>query len=234
MIRKLILSVVAGAMVSTSVNAETFTKADIEKIVQEYIQKNGGVIASSVDNYLAEQRRASASQYIAEHTPITGNVESEVTFIEFSDFRCGYCRRVQETVSQLREKYGDRVKFAFKNMPILSEESRQAALASQAAHRQGKFWEYTSKLWENQPRLGDELFVEIAEELKLDIDQFNRDRASKEILAEAQRDFMDGQEAGVQGTPHFIIDGNSISGAQPLENFEKVIEEALAARANNS
>lgn len=227
MIRKLILSAFAIASSSAAV-AEDFSKADIEKIVQEYIQNNGGVIASSVDSYLADQRRVAAAQYVSEDTPIAGNPDSEILFIEFSDYRCGYCRRVQETVADLREKYGDKVKFAFKNMPILSEESRAAALAVLAAHKQDKFWEYHVKLWDNQPRLGEELFVELAKELKLDMDKFNADRESEEIFEQAQRDFMDGQEAGVQGTPHFVIDGNSLSGAQPVENFERAIEAAIA------
>lgn len=233
MIRTLILSVLA--IVSTTVaTAEDFSKADIEKIVKEYIQNNGGVIASSVDGYLADQRRMAAAEYVKEDTPVLGNPESEIIFIEFSDFRCGYCRRVQETLQGLREKYSGQVKFVFKNMPILSEESRQAALAALAAHKQGKFWEYSSKLWDNQPRLGDELFVEIAKELELDVDQFNKDRVSKDIMDQAQRDFMDGQEAGVQGTPHFVIDGNALSGAQPFENFEKAILEAIEAHENKS
>jgi protein-disulfide isomerase len=230
MIRKLIIGALALAS-STTATAEDFSKADIEKMIQEYITQNGGVIADSVDQYLADQRRLLAAQYVTTDTPVIGNLDAEVTFIEFSDFRCGYCRRVQDTIVQLREKYADKVKFSFKNMPILSEESRQAALASLAAHRQDKFWEYSAKIWENQPRLGDDIFVEIAEELGLDVEKFEKDRVSKSVLDQAQRDFMDGQEAGVQGTPFFVIDGNSISGAQPLENFEKAIEEALAARA---
>ena len=63
----------------------------------------------------------------------------------------------------------------------------------------------------------------------MDVEKFNADRASQEIFDQAQKDFMDGQEAGVQGTPHFVIDGNPLSGAQPLENFEKAIKEAIEA-----
>lgn len=233
MIRKFIIGALA-LFSSATATAEDFSKADIEKIIYNYISQNGGVIADSVDSYLADQRRLAASGYVTADTPVLGKLDSEITFIEFSDYRCGYCRRVQETIVQLREKYGDRVKFSFKNMPILSEESRQAALASLAAHKQGKFWEYSAKLWENQSRLGDDLFVEIAKELDLDVEKFAKDRVSKETLEQAQRDFMDGQEAGVQGTPFFVIDGNSISGAQPLENFEKIIEDAIAAREKKS
>ncbi|MFT7145036.1 MAG: protein-disulfide isomerase [bacterium] len=112
---------------------------------------------------------------------------------------------------------------------MLTEESRQAALAGLAAHKQNKFWEYNALLWENQPRLGDELYVELAKELELDIKQFNEDRASAEILEQAQTDFEDGQSAGIQGTPHFIINGKGLSGAQPIAAFIEAIEAALAA-----
>lgn len=217
------------AIVVGNASAAELSKQDIEKIIHDYIASNGGVIAASVDAYLAEQRLEAAANLVSAHTPVTGNIDAKVTFIEFSDYRCGYCRKVQETVTKLREKYNDDVRFAFKNMPILSEESRQAALASLAASKQGKFWEYSQELWKNQPRLGNDLFVEIAKSLKLDLKQFNKDRASKEIFEQAQIDFEDGQSAGVQGTPYFVINGQPLSGAQPVEAFIAAIDEALAA-----
>tara|TARA_R110000868_G_scaffold218576_1_gene468941 strand:- start:85456 stop:86169 length:714 start_codon:yes stop_codon:yes gene_type:complete len=231
--KKLIL---AGVLLFTTmvgqVQAEELSKKDIEKIIGEYIAVNGGEIADSVDRYLEETRREAAANLVSEHTPVFGNKDAKVTLIEFSDFRCGYCHKVQETISQLREKYEGKVRFAFKNMPILTEESRQAALAGLAAHKQGKFWEFNAKLWDNQPRLGDELFVELAKEVGLDVDQFNTDRASEEIFAQVQIDFEDGKGAGVQGTPHFIINGKALSGAQPISAFIDAIDEALESIAS--
>lgn len=226
--KKLIFSVLAfSTAFSSAAGAQNLTKEDVEKIVQDYIVNNGGVIAESVDGYLAEKRRDAAKSLVLEHTPTFGPEDAKVTFIEFSDFRCGYCRRVQETVVKLREKYGDKVRFAFKNMPILTEDSREAAKAVSAAHMQGKFWEFNAMLWENQARLGADLFKEIATELKLDMKKFEADMASEAVLKQVEQDFMDGQAAGVQGTPHFVVDGQSISGAQPLSVFEEAIERAL-------
>lgn len=223
------LSAFVFAVFASNVYAQALTKADVEKIVQEYIVSNGGVIADSVDKYLAEKRREASLGLVSAHTPVYGKADAKVTVIEFSDFRCGYCKRVQETMVNLRAKYKDDVRFVFKNMPILSEESRAAALANMAAHKQGKFWEYSAKLWDNQSRLGEELFVEIAKDLKLDLKKFNADRNSEEVMLMVQTDFLDGQDAGVQGTPHFVIDGNPLSGAQPEDSFVSAIEAALKA-----
>ena len=213
-----------------NVQAKELSKADIERIVHNYIVSNGGVVAQSVDTYLAEQRRETASRLVSSHSPTYGADKPQITFIEFSDFRCGYCKRVQSTITQLRKKYKDRVQFVFKNMPILSEESRQAALAGLAAHKQGKFWEFNTKMWEGQSRLGEDLFIEAAKSIGLNIKAFNKDRASEEIASQSQLDFVDGQASGVRGTPHFIIDGSPLSGAQPFEAFEQAIELALMAR----
>ena len=216
-------------LMSFSVNfaqARELSKADVEKIIKEYISANGGELATAIEDYLAKEQVRLAEESIKEHSPIMG--KGKVTFIEYSDYRCGYCRRVQDTLSMLREEYEGRVKFAFKYLPILTELSRETARAAQAAHRQGKFWEFHKVMWENQDKLSDKFFIETAEKLKLNINKFNADRKSATINNEIDQDVEDARELGVQGTPFFVIDGQTLSGAQPVELFRAVIDKALA------
>lgn len=203
------------------------TESDVKRIVEKYIQDSGKEISMSVDRYLAQKKYEDAEASIQQHSPVSGESEAKVTIIEFSDYRCGYCGRVQETITELRRRYGDRVKFAFKYLPILSEESRNAAFAAHAAHKQGKFWEFHNGLWKDQSKLGDSLYESLAKELKLDMSKFNKDRAGQVVQGEVFADYEDGQGFGASGTPFFLVNGEALSGAQPLDNFVQAIEAAL-------
>ena len=205
------------------------SEADVKKIVEEYIANNGDKLSASIQNHLTQEQYNQSEASLKNHSPLRGEEDAKVTLIEFGDYRCGYCRLVQETLTKVREEYSDRVKFSFKFMPILSEESRNAAFAAHAAGKQGKFWEFHTALWENQSRLGDELYVELAEENGLDMDKFNADRKSQEVQQEVYMDYEDGQRFGASGTPFFMINGVPLSGAQPYENFKKALDEALSS-----
>lgn len=230
MFKTLKLALFSLIAVSTSQisEAEQLTEERVRQLIQEYIQTNGGEIAASVDNFIAEERRARANAAIKPETPVVGSNNAKISVIEFSDYRCGFCRRVQDTMLKLREEYGDRVQFAFKTMPILSRESEQAAIAALAAHRQGKFWEFHNKLWDNQSRLSESLFNEIAEDIGLDMKRFELDQADPSIATQVNTSRAEGQSFGAEGTPFFLIAGEPLGGAQPYENFVKAIESALA------
>ncbi len=149
-----------------------------------------------------------------------------VTIMEFSSFQCPHCARGADTLSDLLEEHGDKVRVVFKHFPLgMQEHSEPASRASVAASNQGKFWEYYDLLYDNQQNFNDGLWVELAEELGLDIDQFEadfEDEATAEIVEQAQ---ADGRSAGIRGTPGFLINGIKETGAQPLQVFENYVEE---------
>ena len=104
-----------------------------------------------------------------------------------------------------------------------------AAIAARVAQGQGKFWEYHDLLYANQTLgFSDETLVELAGEAGLDVDKFERDFESGRYEQVVARDFQEGQEQGVSGTPTFVVNGKVIVGFQSLEVFEQVIEEAKA------
>ncbi|MCA9654157.1 MAG: thioredoxin domain-containing protein [Myxococcales bacterium] len=158
-----------------------------------------------------------------------GSDEALVTIVEWSDFQCPYCSRVTPTIKQIAEQYGDEVRVAFKHNPLgFHPRAKPAALAAEAAGKQGKFWEMHDKLFENQKDLTDENFVAWAGELGLDVEQFKKDLADPSLAKKVDGQQAQGMTVGARGTPAFFINGRFLSGAQPLENFKKLIDEEKA------
>ena len=157
-----------------------------------------------------------------------GPDDAEVTIVEYSDFQCPFCARVQPTLMQIEETYGDRVRRVYKHLPLrIHPEAPNAAAASEAALLQGKFWEMHNKIFASQRDLGDAVYRRFAEELGLDLERFDKDRNSPEIKQRIERDEQEAQRLGVSGTPAFFINGRFLSGAQPFEAFQRVIDEEL-------
>jgi len=160
--------------------------------------------------------------------PIRGNAEAKVTIVEFADFQCPFCSRVSSTLAQLGLEYGDKVKIAFKHLPLnFHPDSPAAHAAAEAAHLQGKFWEMQDKIFANQSELKPEKFREYAKEIGLDLEKFDKDSTSSEVKSRIDADMQEAIKIGVAGTPSFFINGKFLSGAQPIENFKKLIDEAL-------
>lgn len=213
-----------------SANAATApaNKAQIEAVVRDYIAGHGDELMASIQNAAAKAQLAKAANLIGANTPTKGPVDAAVTIVEFSDFQCPFCDKVQSTLTDLRGKYGDKVRWVYKNLPLeFHPEARPAAYAAMAAQRQGKFWEYGQQLWAKQGQLGDKTYVAIAQDLKLDMDKFNKDRASAEIKAQVDADQADAEAMGARGTPHFVINGQAVSGALPEESFSQAIDAEL-------
>jgi protein-disulfide isomerase len=158
-----------------------------------------------------------------------GGEEALVTIIEWSDFQCPYCSRVGPTLEQLHTDYGDKVRVAFKHNPLgFHPRALPAALAAEAAGKQGKFWEMHDKLFANQKDLTDENFEAWAKEIGIDVGQFKKDMADPKLKEKILGDQKLGAPIGVTGTPAFFINGRFLSGAQPVENFKKLVDEELA------
>jgi predicted DsbA family dithiol-disulfide isomerase len=153
--------------------------------------------------------------------------------VEFSDFECPFCRRVQPTLIKLLERYNGRIRYAFKHSPLeqLHPRAIGASYASQAAHAQGKFWEFRDKIFERQEFSGEKLWDDIAKEIGLDMKKYNKDKTSDKIKEQVAEDMKDAERAGVRGTPFFLINGVPISGAQPFDSFVAAIEAQLAIAA---
>ena len=162
--------------------------------------------------------------------PVKGPATAPITIVEFSDFQCPYCSRVNPTLKQVEEKYGDKLRVVFRDFPLVQihKDAAKAAEAGECAHEQGKFWEMHDRLFANQSKLQVEALKQAATELGLDADKFNQCLDSSKYAAEVQKDVDEGTKYGVTGTPAFFINGRLLGGAQPLDAFTEVIDEELA------
>jgi protein-disulfide isomerase len=158
-----------------------------------------------------------------------GSVDAPVTLVEFSDFQCPFCSRVTGTLEQVHRTYGDKVRIVFKHLPLrMHSKAPMAHAASEAANRQGKFWEMHDLIFKNQRDLSEERYIEYAGQIGLDTDRFKKDMASASVKARVDADAAEAERLGVTGTPGFFINGYFLSGAKPFSEFQKVIDAQLA------
>ena len=165
-----------------------------------------------------------------EGAPFLGPAAAPVTIVEFSDFQCPFCKQVVPTLTQVLSRYGEKVKLVFRDFPIdsLHPQARKAAEAARCAQDQGKFWDYHDALFANASKLGPEQLKTYAQQVGLDLPSFERCLASGTHAAAVQKSVDEGMRLGVTGTPAFFINGELVSGAQPVESFARVIERELA------
>ena len=161
-------------------------------------------------------------------SPAIGPADAKVTIVEFSDFQCPFCARVGPTVKQIHDKYPDQVRIVFKHLPLdMHAKALPAALAAEAAARQGKFWEMHDKIFADQQNMAPEKYAEYAAQLGLDVAKFEKDRVSAEVKARVDTDKREAAQLGATGTPSFYINGKYTSGAQPFEAFKEKIDAEL-------
>src|SRR6266481_6051185 len=152
-----------------------------------------------------------------------------VTITEFSDFQCPYCQRAAVVVEQLRQIYGDKVKFVFKQMPLpMHQYAFKAAEAAVIAQQQGKFWEYHDRLFAASD-LSVNALKQIASEVGLKQDKFTQALDSDASRAAVEKDVQDARQLGVRGTPTFFVNGKIVRGAATLATLTRAIDDALTS-----
>lgn len=162
-------------------------------------------------------------------SPARGPADAWVTIVEFADFQCSYCGKVEPTVQQLDEQRPG-LRWVFKHFPLTNAhpQALPAALAADCANEQGKFWEMHDLLFANQSRLGESAYVSYAETLELDVAVWNACRKSEAANARIADDFDFGISIGVDATPTFFFNGEVLSGAAPLSDFLEMADSAAS------
>lgn len=164
-----------------------------------------------------------------EGSPAKGPDTAPVSVVAFSDFQCPYCARVNPTLDQIREEYPEQVRVVFKHFPLpMHPQAMNAHKAAVAAAAQGKFWEMHDRVFAAPQAMDPASLREHAEAIGLDLARYDAAVASPETEARVRADMQQGSRVGVRGTPTFFVNGVQISGAQPFERFQVLIEQALA------
>jgi protein-disulfide isomerase len=160
--------------------------------------------------------------------PTKGGKQPKVTIVEFSDFQCPFCGRVNPTLAQLSKDYGDDISISFRHLPLpFHENAMPSAEAAEAAREQGKFWEMHDKLFANQTALSRPDLEKYAQEIGLKMDKFKVALDTQKYKERIQHDSADAEKFGARGTPNFFINGRNLRGAQPIESFKATIDEEI-------
>jgi protein-disulfide isomerase len=170
---------------------------------------------------------------VLEDDPSKGPADALVTIIEFSDFECPFCSRVEPTLTKLQEEYKNDVRVVWKDNPLpFHKRAKPAAYLARYAYETGgnkAFWSVHEALFQNQKNLEDAGLEQVATKAGL-----NWKKAKAAIDAGKYNDRVEadldlGSDFEVKGTPHFFINGRRLSGAQPYEKFKELVDAQLAA-----
>ncbi|HEY1955631.1 MAG TPA: thioredoxin domain-containing protein [Polyangiaceae bacterium] len=164
-------------------------------------------------------------------SPARGGANALVTIVEFSDFQCPYCKRVEPTLKALRDKYGDKIRLVWKNEPLpfhpRAEPAAEVALEARAEKGDAGFWAAHDKLFDIQPKLDDQDLENAAKDLGLDVQKVDAAIKTHKWKSVLDDDTDESEDFQASGTPHFFIDGRRLVGAQPQDKFEAIIDEEI-------
>lgn len=190
-----------------------------------------GVFALTSNNKNGQNGVPAASQPT---NHVLGAGKKGVTLIEYGDFQCPTCKQFFPILNEVKKEYGDDITFQFRHFPLtqIHPNAMAAHRAAEAAGKQGKFFEMHDLLYQEQDTWSSlpdptSVFEGYATQIGLNIDQYKSDVASEAVAAAINADTKAGNEAGVSGTPTFILNGQKIKNPQSFDEFKKVIDEAI-------
>jgi len=209
--------IIAGAILyTTKISRESSPQKEIVSLSPGEEKKEGEV----------------AKFTITEENHIRGDLASPVTIVEFSDFQCPFCARFHPTMQQVLAEYQGKVRWVYKHFPLdqIHPQARPAAEASECIFEQkgnDGFWGFTDALFENQSKLGESFYKELAVQIGVNTDQFNQCLSSRKYKDKVEADYQEGIKAGVRGTPGSFVNGEPLPGAVPYEAVKAVVDQAL-------
>lgn len=162
-----------------------------------------------------------------------GGVDATVQLVEYADFECDYCARAEAAIREALEEMGDRLLVVYRHLPSPRTHPRAvpAALAAEAAARQGRFWDMHDRLFANQDRLGRDDLLEHAADLGLDVDEVALAIDEERGAARIEEDVDTALRSGVTGTPGFFVNGGILTGGW---DDGRMLEVLLAADEGGS
>jgi protein-disulfide isomerase len=214
----------------TMVRDETpsFPREQCEELTQNYEQVLGELKQREAQNQpLPPEVQAKLAGAGA---PSFGPENAKVTIVEFSDFQCPFCTRAASVANEIKQKYGDKVRFVFRQYPLpMHGDAHLAAQAALAAHQQGKFWEYHDLLFANQRALTRSSLEDYAKQANLNIDLLKKALDDQSLKAAVDADVKLGEEVNVSGTPTVFINGKRVPNPTEFAPVAKLIDAALGA-----
>jgi len=227
------LVALAGMFTSNKQNSDPFIDQVKNKVVE---MKKTAYLREKKHEFMEELRTKADIKLFLErpeliHLDITpdddpslGREDAPITIITFADYQCPFCSRGAEILKELVAKKGDNIRIVLRDFPLPShKDAKMAAEAAECADEQGKFWEYSDIMFNNQKSLTSENLQEYAARIGLDREQFGECLNSGKHRQEVEKDIADAKMAGISSTPSLLINGYYIAGIPSLDYLEEVI-----------
>lgn len=165
---------------------------------------------------------------VGQHDHTLGKPGAEITLVEYGDYECSHCGHAYPLIKKLTKEFSNDLLFVFRNFPMQESHPNAmiAAQAAEAAGIQNKFWDMHDLIFEHQDELDENNLIYFAETLNLDVNQFQNDLHSPNIISKIESDFESGIRSGVNGTPTFFIND------QRLDSYDESYESLADAVRN--
>jgi protein-disulfide isomerase len=190
---------------------------------------DSGYTDSEVSEKLQKRFRNGARRNIdVSDAPMKGNSSARVSIIEFADYECPHCKRLQPVMRQALDEFKNDVRVYFKHYPLPSHpNARLAAEAAAAAQKQGKFWPYNDGVWAHSEGLTPAVLEQIAKDVGLDVEKWRKDLDSDEVRMHVQKDRSDGEALSIQATPTIYMNGREYTDPRDIDSLKDWINEEL-------
>ena len=202
---------------------------DLDKVIEIWIQENPDKIRSALEK-LAQKEEARKNKETFDLLtnnfldPSIGNPSGDIVIYEFFDYNCGYCKSVFDTILKVINS-DKNVRFVFKELPILSQSSIDAAYFALASQKQNLYREFHTNVMQYRGRINKDVLLNIAKKIGLNIDKLNEDLKSDDIKFIIQKNKELAQRLNINGTPSFVIGEKVYPGALNEDQFVKLIKE---------
>ena len=223
----LVLTTVVPSLARADLDATD--RATLNSIIEDFIRNNPEIVRDTLIALAAREEAERKQTGLAkvrddQGDPVMGNANGTITLYEFSDYNCGYCKRVFEPIQQLVRDNPD-VRLVIKEFPILSQSSLIAAKAAIAAEMQGKFGDYHIAMMTYRGQITDAVVMRMAAQAGVDIEQLKSDMESPKTMAIIQRTREAAAALEINGTPGLVVGDTVVPGAIGLDELVKLIAE---------
>ena len=223
----LVLTTMVPSLARADLDAKD--RATLNSIIEDFIRNNPEIVRDTLIALAAREEAERKQTGLAkvrddQGDPVMGNANGTITLYEFSDYNCGYCKRVFEPIQQLVRDNPD-VRLVIKEFPILSQSSLVAAKAAIAAEMQGKFGDYHIAMMTYRGQITDAVVMRMAAQSGVDIEQLKSDMESPKTMAIIQRTREAAAALEINGTPGLVVGDTVVPGAIGLDELVKLIAE---------
>jgi protein-disulfide isomerase len=214
----------------------------VKKLVHDYIMENPGIIADAIEALRQKEdlaAEAAAKKVLSERkdevfndpdAPVLGNPKGDVTLVEFFDYRCPYCKAMDEQIAELIKGDG-KTKLVLKEFPVLGPESVTAARAALAAREQKKYEEFHHALMRVKEPLSEKVLFKTAAEAGLNVEKLKKDMDEQKIDTAIKNNLKLAHDLNLDATPTFIIGDQIVPGAIPASGLKQLIDQARKGKS---